>query len=132
MPARLDMISTVYIHGSNLLLKADANAWALLIGNKVLRAGCRVHDLSNSLLQGIRVTKAFLLLHHLNWNSSCEIESWVHSVTERRIVQTMRVEIWHRVVISYLVWRILKKQFCAIQCLTNRIFLVFHAVNDDE
>lgn len=67
----------------NLLLEADANAWALLIGDKESRAACRVHDLSNSLLQGIRVTKSFLLLYNLDWNSSCKLERLIHSATER-------------------------------------------------
>lgn len=132
MPARLVMTSSICICGSNLLLKADTNAWALLIGNKILRAACRVHDLSNSLLQRIRVTKTFLLLHHLDWNSSCNLERGINSATERRIIQAMRVEIWHRVVASYLVWRILKEQFCAVQCVTDGIFVALHAVDDYE
>lgn len=132
MPDSLDIKSSVWIYGSNLLLKADANAWALLIANEELRAACRVHDLLNSLLQGIRVTKAFLLLYHLDWNSSCKLERWIHSATERRIVQSMRVEIWHRVVASYSIWRILKKHFRAVQRVTDSIFLAFHAIDNYE
>lgn len=33
---------------------------------------------------------------------------------------------------SYLVWGILKKQFCAVQCIPDGIFLAVHTVNDYE
>lgn len=44
----------------------------------------------------------------------------------------MRVEIWYRFVTSDLVWWILKEQFCAVQCVTDGIFVAFHAVDDYE
>lgn len=81
MPASLNLNPTVKVYVVNSLLKDGTNTWALLACRKVLRAACRIHDLSNSLLQRICVTKNFLVLDGLGGFEYRALRRLVHRTT---------------------------------------------------